>query len=192
MRAEGGSQRWGGGGRENPAQWGHRGGGMGLASSLPDAPAVRGARPAPTSASSATAPSSGRRAPDPAGPDAACERAQQQFCRSRRAGGAGPGAGHCGKGVGEGRRVASREGRVGPPRLTWPSVWLRRWLRVPLLARDREASRSAAHRHLAAVVNRWRKEGCEARLFRSRCQGDGKTRVERSGSLEVWLKGGYP
>lgn len=86
---------------------------MGLAPSLPEAPAVRGARPAPTSAYSATAPSLGRRAQDPARLDAACERAQQQFGRSRRAGGAGPGAGHCGKGVGEGRTAAGGEGRVG-------------------------------------------------------------------------------
>lgn len=80
---------------------------MGLAPSLPDIPAVRGARPAPTSASSANAPSLGHRARDPARQDADSERAQQQFCRSRRAGGAGPGAGHCGKGVGEGQTAAA-------------------------------------------------------------------------------------
>lgn len=72
-------------------------------------------------------------------------------------------------------------GRMGPLRLTWPSVRLLRRLRVPLVARDREESRSAAHRHFAAVLYRWRKEGCDARLFRLRCQGDGKTRVKRSG-----------
>lgn len=135
--------------------------GCSLAPSLPDVPAVCGVRPAPTSASSATAPSLGRRARDPAGPDAACERAQQQFCRSRRAGGErrGLARGIVGKawGRGEGQEAAGgvgRVGRVGPLRLTWPYVRLLRRLRVPLLARDREESRSAAHRHFAALLNR--------------------------------------
>lgn len=50
-----------------------------------------------TSASSATVPSLGRLAPEPAGPDAYCERAQLQFCRSRRAGGRGLTRGIVGK-----------------------------------------------------------------------------------------------
>lgn len=67
-----------------------------------------------TSASSATAPSLGRRAANPAGPDAGWERAQQQHHRSGRAGRAGPGARHCGKGVGGvGRAAAGGAGRAG-------------------------------------------------------------------------------
>lgn len=86
--------------------------------------------PAPTSASSATAPSLGRRARDRVGPDAGYERAQQQqqHRRSGRAGGAGRGgaglgARHCGKGVGQGRvvrgtaagGVGRTDGRAGGP-----------------------------------------------------------------------------
>lgn len=68
----------------------------------PRSPCGAWSRPAPTSsASSATAPSLGRRTREPAGPDAGgCERAPQQHRRSGRAGGAGPGARHCGNGVG--------------------------------------------------------------------------------------------
>ncbi|XP_037060807.1 translation initiation factor IF-2-like [Peromyscus leucopus] len=69
-----------------------------------------------SSASSATAPSLGRRTRDPAGPDAGgCERAPQQHRRSGRAGGAGPGARHCGNGVGGGvgRGSRSDSGRPG-------------------------------------------------------------------------------
>lgn len=71
--------------------------------------------PAPTSASSATAPSLGRRAQDRVGPDAGYERAQQQqhHRRSGRAGGAGPGARHCGKGVGWGGVGGTADGGVG-------------------------------------------------------------------------------
>lgn len=75
--------------------------GMRSAPSLPDAPATCGDPRAPTSASSATAPSSGRRARDRGGPDAGCERAQLKLRRKGRAGGAGPGAGHCGKEEGQ-------------------------------------------------------------------------------------------
>lgn len=127
VRAEGGRPRWGGrggAGGEDPTQWLRRGGGgMRTAPALPPSRSPCGAwsRPAPTSsASSATAPSLGRRTREPAGPDAGgCERARQQHRRSGRAGGAGPGARHCGNGVGEGgergvgRTAAGRVGRAG-------------------------------------------------------------------------------
>lgn len=96
--------------RRGPRTMGRGDSGTRPAPSLPEAPALRGARPAPTSASSATAPSSGRRARDRVGPDAGRERAQHSLHSSGRAGGAGPGAGHCGKGVGLGWRGRSPDG----------------------------------------------------------------------------------
>lgn len=146
--------------------------------------------PAPTSASSATAPSLGRRARDRVGPDAGYKRAQQQQHRcSGRAGGAGRGLarGIVGKAWGggpwDGGRRGGADGRAGRFRLTWPSVRRPLRLRLPLPLGDRGAIRSTAPGGSAAEGSHGRKEGRKARPFRSRCQGDGETRVEGSGLL---------
>lgn len=190
-RVRSASGRWGGGGSErgaDPTQGRRGGGGMRPAPSLPrPLRCVEAARahlgvlgycPIPRPPSSGPG-RTGRwlraraaaAAPPPLG--------------SRRRGGAWRAALWERRGVGRGRwdggRRGGADGRAGRFRLTWRSV--RRPLRLPLRLGDWEAARSAAHSGTAAEGSRGRKEGRQARPFRSRCQGDGETRVEGSGLL---------